>query len=263
MPLHSLTTFSRPNQRLILLLIAGHLLWSGAIYGLWAVGRLIETATPWLAVGFLALQLCAAAQLLLPVLLLQPEERNRGFYLFWGLILVSSIWLINQIPPDGSWQSLLAVVKSGLLLLVATLIGAALARYVKRLWEVIPIGIAMAMADFASWLFGPTATFSQQIEQYYLDPVGPAPLIDMVLVKLVFPGVSGLAPVFGISDWIIVSSLPLSPSATASTTTCLERPAKHWRARGRSGATCRSQWQRCLSLRCWPNSPACLSRRYR
>ncbi len=204
MPLHSLTTFSRPNQRLILLLIAGHLLWSGAIYGLWAVGRLIETATPWLAVGFLALQLCAAAQLLLPVLLLQPEERNRGFYLFWGLILVSSIWLINQIPPDGSWQSLLAVVKSGLLLLVATLIGAALARYVKRLWEVIPIGIAMAMADFASWLFGPTATFSQQIEQYYLDPVGPAPLIDMVLVKLVFPGVSGLAPVFGISDWIIV-----------------------------------------------------------
>lgn len=60
------------------------------------------------------------------------------------------------------------------------------------------------MADFASWLFGPTATFSQQIEQYYLDPVGPAPLIDMVLVKLVFPGVSGLAPVFGISDWIIV-----------------------------------------------------------
>lgn len=204
MPLHPLTTFSRPNQRLLLLLIASHLLWSCAIYGLWSTGRLIETATPWLAVGFLALQLFAAAQLLLPALLLQPEERNRGFYIFWGIILASSIWLINQLTLGGSWQSLLTVIKSGLLLLVATCIGAALARYVKRLWEIVPIGIAMTMADFASWLFGPTATFSQQIEQYYLDPVGPAPLIDMVLIKLVFPGSTGLAPVFGISDWIIV-----------------------------------------------------------
>ncbi len=120
------------------------------------------------------------------------------------MILASSIWLINQLPPDGFWQSLLAVIKSGLLLLVGTLIGAALARYVKRLWEIVPIGIAMTLADFASWLFGPTATFSQQIEQYYRAPEGPAPFIDMVLIKLVFPGATGLAPVFGISDWIIV-----------------------------------------------------------
>jgi len=204
MPLHPLTTFSRSNQRLILMLIVSHLLWSGAIYGLWSAGRLIETATPWLTAGFMAVQLYAAAQLLLPALLLQPEERNRGFYLFWGMILASSIWLINQLPPDGFWQSLLAVIKSGLLLLVGTLIGAALARYVKRLWEIVPIGIAMALADFASWLFGPTATFSQQIEQYYRAPEGPAPFIDMVLIKLVFPGATGLAPVFGISDWIIV-----------------------------------------------------------
>lgn len=204
MPLHPLTTFSKSNQRLILLLIASHLLWSGAIFGLWLAGRLIEAATPWLTAGFMALQLFAAAQLLLPALLLQPEERNRGFYIFWAIILGLSIWLINQIPLSGSWQSLLTVIKSGLLLLVATLIGAALARYVKRLWEIVPIGIAMTMADFASWLFGPTATFSQQIEQYYLDPTGPAPLIDMVLIKLVFPGTTGLAPVFGISDWIIV-----------------------------------------------------------
>lgn len=204
MPLHPFTTFSRSNQRLILSLIAGHLLWSAVIYGLWSLGRLIDTATPWLAGGFIALQLFAAAQLLLPALLLHPEERNRSFYLFWGLFLGSSIWLINQIPPSGSWQSLLAVIKSGLLLLVATLIGAALARYVKKLWEIVPIGIAMTMADFASWLFGPTATFSTQIEQYYLDPTGPPPLVDMVLVKLVFPGPTGLAPVFGISDWIIV-----------------------------------------------------------
>ena len=204
MPLHPYTTFSRSNRRLILLLIASHLLWSCAIYGLWSTGRLLEAATPWWSAGFIALQLYAAAQLLLPALLLHPEERNRGFYLFWALILALSIWLINQLPLGGSWQSLLTVIKSGLLLLVATVIGAALARYVQRLWEIVPIGIAMTLADFASWLYGPTAAFTRQIEEYYLAPVGPPPLIDMLLIKLVFPGSAGLAPVFGISDWIIV-----------------------------------------------------------
>lgn len=204
MLLHSFTTFSRPNRRLILLLIASHLLWSCAIYGLWSTGRLLEAATPLWSAGFIALQLYAAAQLLLPALLLHPEERSRGFYLFWGFTLGLSVWLINQLPLGGSWQSLLTVIKSGLLLLVATLIGAALARYVQRLWEVVPIGIAMTLADFSSWLYGPTAAFTRQIEEYYLAPVGPPPLIDMVLIKLVFPGSIGLAPVFGISDWIIV-----------------------------------------------------------
>ena len=204
MPLHPFTTFSRSNRRLILLLIASHLLWSCAIYGLWSTGRLFEAATPWWSAGFIGLQLYAAAQLLLPALLLHPEERSRGFYLFWALILALGIWLINQLPLGGSWQSLLTVIKSGLLLLVATVIGAALARYVQRLWEIVPIGIAMTLADFASWLYGPTAAFTRQIEEYYLAPVGPPPLIDMLLIKLVFPGSAGLAPVFGISDWIIV-----------------------------------------------------------
>ncbi len=201
---HPFITFSKSNQRLIRLLIASHMLWSCAVFGLGSIGGLIETVAPWLSGVFIALQLYAAAQLLLPALLLHPEERSRGFYLFWGMTLMLSIWLINQLPTSGGWQPLLAGIKSGLLLLVATLIGAALARYVQRLWELAPICIVMTLADFASWSYGPTATFTREIEQFYLTPEGPPPLIDMVLVKLAFPGPGGLAPVFGISDWIMV-----------------------------------------------------------
>jgi hypothetical protein len=63
----------------------------------------------------------------------------------------------------------------------------------------------MTLADVTSWLFGPTAEFSAEIKQYYQAPDGAPPLIDMVLVKLAFPGPVGLAPVFGLSDWIMVA----------------------------------------------------------
>jgi len=201
---HPLINFSESNRRQILLLIASHLLWSCAIFGLWAIASLSAAASPWFSAGFIALQLYAAAQLLLPALLLVPEKRNRTFYLFWGLSLALGIWMSNQLTPNGLWLPLLDVIKSGLLLLVATLIGAALARYVKRLWEVLPICIMMTLADFSSWFFGPTAGFNQQIQQYYLHPEGTRPWVDMVLIKMVFPGPVGLAPVFGISDWIMV-----------------------------------------------------------
>ncbi|MCD6526349.1 MAG: hypothetical protein J7K75_05105 [Desulfuromonas sp.] len=204
MPSHPFTTFNQTNRRLILVLIGSHLLWCGAIFALWSSGRLIDTAGPWLSGAFIALQLFAAAQLLLPALLLHPEQRSRGFYLFWGFTLLLSIWLINQLPMTGVWLPVLAVIKSGLLLLIATLTGAALARYVHRLWEIVPICMVMTLADFYSWLFGPTAGFSQQIQHYYQTPDAPAPLIDMVLIKLAFPGSAGLMPVFGISDWIMV-----------------------------------------------------------
>lgn len=200
---HSFATFSPANQRQLLRLIAGHLLWSGAIFGLWAGGQLLE-ATPWWTAGLIALQLFVAAQLLLPVLLLHPEDRTRGFYLFWLLSLGLCIWLLNQLPACGLGLPLLAALKSSLLLLVATVIGAALARYVQRLWEIVPVCLVMTFADLASWLFGPTAGFMQDIKQYCLNPEGPPPLIDMLLIKLAFPGAANLKPVFGISDWIMV-----------------------------------------------------------
>lgn len=198
-------TFSKTNRRQILLLIACHLLWSAAILVLGWSGSRLETALPWWSGAFIALQLFAAAQLLLPALLLDPEARSRGFYLFWGMSLALGIWLLNQLSAGGLWQQLLIALKSGLLLLAATVTGAALARYIHRLWEIVPICVVMTLADFASWRYGPTAVFTEQIQQYRLAPIGPPPLVDLILIKLAFPGTPALAPLFGISDWIMVA----------------------------------------------------------
>jgi hypothetical protein len=179
-------------------------LWGCAVFGLWSTEHLIETPSPWWTVGLIALQLFAAAQVLLPALRLHPEDRTRSFYLFWGTTLLLIIWLANQITPSSSWLPLLTAIKSGLLLLIATIVGTALARFVRRLWELIPICLAMTLADLASWSYGPTAAFSRQIQQYYTAPEGSPPLIDMLLIKLALPGAAVLAPVFGISDWIMV-----------------------------------------------------------
>ncbi len=203
MPFLPYITFSKPNQRQILLLISGYFLWSAAIFGLSLIGTKTSGNTNWWSTPFLVLQLYTAAQLLFPAVLLQEEKRSRSFYLFWGITLLLSIWLINQIPTTILQQPLMAI-KSGLLMLIATLIGAALARHVHRLWEIIPIGLAMAVADLASWMFGPTASFTKQLQEYYQAPIGPPPFIDMILIKLAFPGAHGLAPAFGLSDWIMV-----------------------------------------------------------
>ncbi len=231
----SFTTFSTSNRRLILCLGASHLLWSCATFGLWWGGQLIDASDPWWSGGFIALQLFAAAQLLLPALLLQPEERNRFFYFFWGTTLLLSIWLINQLTPAASWLPLLTLIKSSLLLLVATLTGAALARYVQRLWEIVPICIVMTLADVASWLAGPTARFSRDIQQYYLAPEGPPPLIDMVLIKLAFPGSAELAPVFGISDWIMVVFFAIVARRYAINDNLLGTPGETLARQGRIG----------------------------
>lgn len=204
MSIHPFTTFSTANRRMISLLIASHILWSAAIFGLWAGGRLLTTPLPWWSIAFIALQLFGAAQLLLPALLLHPEERTRSFYIFWGIFLGLTIWLLNQLPASGPWLHLLTALKSGLLLLAATVTGAALARYIHRLWEIIPICLVMTLADFFSWLYGPTAGFAEQIQKYYLSREGPPPLIDMILIKLAVPGSVELAPFFGIADWIMV-----------------------------------------------------------
>lgn len=204
MSLQTFTSFSRTNQRMILLLISSHLIWGCALVGFWSTGRLFENVSPLISGLFLAGQLYAAAQLLLPVLLMHPEDRSRGFYLFWGGVLLFSVWLIHQVNPTDTWQPVLNSFKSALLLLTATLTGAAMARYVNRLWELVPVCIVMTMADFASWLYGPTARFAQTIQQYYQAPLGPPPMVDMILVKLAFPGSPVLLPVFGVSDWIMV-----------------------------------------------------------
>lgn len=200
----SFVAFNKSNRRLIGLLVFAHILWACAVVGLWALGSLLDSVNIILVAVFTSLQLYAAAQLILPALLLHPEERSRGFYLFWGVSLCLLVWLINQYLTAPAWQPVFMIFKSALLLLIATVAGAALARYVRRLWEIVPVCIVITLADFISWLRGPTSGFVREIESYYRTFEGPPPLIDMVLVKLAFPGSVGVAPVFGASDWILV-----------------------------------------------------------
>jgi len=204
MMLRRLVSLSITNRRLLLLLIGAWLLWSGAVAGLWLVSHQLAPQSFWWSAGFIFIQLYLAVQMLLPALLLEPEQRTRGFYLFWLTALILLMWVVHQLPAAGFWSPLLTAVKSGLLLFTGTLIGVALARYVKRLWEVLPLCLVMMLADFSSWAVGPTAKFAREIEAYYLDPVGPPPLIDMVLVKFSYLGSPGLVPLFGVSDWIMV-----------------------------------------------------------
>ncbi len=199
-----LFSFSTTNRRLLLLLIGGWLLWSVAVVGLWSLGRELASPSYWWSAAFIFVQLYLAVQLLLPALLLEPEQRTRIFYLFWLTGLALLIWAVHQLPDGGLWSPLLSALKTGLLLFSGTLVGISLARYVNRLWEVVPLCLVMMLADFSSWAVGPTADFARQIEDYYRMPEGPPPLIDMVLVKLTYPGATGLVPVFGVSDWIIV-----------------------------------------------------------
>lgn len=195
--------FSTHNKRLLFITAGVCLLWSGALAGLWLVTELLHLTSHGWSVGFVLAQLYLAAQVILPAIQLEPEKRNRGFYLFWLLVLVALIWLVNRLSIAES-RLLVSALASGLLLFTGTLVGVALARYVKRLWEVLPLCLVMMFADFSSWAIGPTAEFAREIEAYYLDPAGSPPLIDMVLVKFAYPGASDLIPVFGVSDWIMV-----------------------------------------------------------
>lgn len=201
---NTLTTFSPANRRVFALLFASHLVWSALLLACWAVGSLLPATSLFVALCFIALQLYAAAQLVLPALQFHPEKRNRAFYLFWGCLLALSVWLLNQLPMDTSWAPFLAVLKLGWLLLVATLTGAVLAGFVRRLWEVVLVCLVITLVDVISWLWGPTSDVVIVLDAYYRHPIGPPPLIDMILVKLALPGQIWLAPQFGISDWIMV-----------------------------------------------------------
>lgn len=196
-------SLSPANKRLLFFTAGVCLLWSCVPPFLWMVAEYFGVISPWWPALFVFGQLFLAVQTIVPALLLEPEHRTRGFYLFWLLGLTALVWLINQVSI-GELRLLSDALASATLLFAGTLVGVALARYVKRLWEVLPLCLVMMMADFSSWAVGPTAEFAREITAYYLDPVGPPPLIDLVLVKFYYPGAAGLVPVFGVSDWIMV-----------------------------------------------------------
>lgn len=205
MALRDLISFNGNNKRRLVELFAGHLLWCLSLPVILVLVGKAEKPSPFWSIALMTLQLYFAGQLIIPALRMEPENRNRVFYVFWGAVLAVMVWAGHQLSANGLRQPLFEALQSGLLLLTGTIIGAALARYVKKLWEILPLCLAMSLADFSSWLIGPTADFARTIEQYYLKPVGPPPAIDMILIKVTFPGAPNLLPIFGLSDWIMVT----------------------------------------------------------
>jgi len=199
-----LISFNSQNRKLILALCCSALLWSLLVLLAWWGGRPVVANPVWGSV-WSALQMYAAAQIMVPALLFTAEQRSRFFYFFWVLVLILVSLVLRHVFLEGGWSVLLEAVKSGILILTGTLVGTVLARYIKRMWELVPVCIVMSLADFSSWLAGPTSRFAEQITAYYQAPEGPAPLIDAVLIKLAYPGGGGLVPVFGISDWVMVT----------------------------------------------------------
>ena len=197
-------SFSDQNIRLL-----KNLVWLSLAWGLlvvccsWA-GRSFAPS-PILSAGWLAVQLYAAGRLFIPAQALEPVPRQRFFYLFWMLILVASNGCLFYLFPYADSNVWAAALKSALLLLSGTLVGVVLARYIETLREVLLVCVAMSVADFVSWFNGPTAQFAKQISAYYQAPQGMPPLIDVVLIKMAFPGAIALVPVVGVSDWVMVS----------------------------------------------------------
>lgn len=203
LPTH-LTSFTYENRRLLKILGLCSLLWSFLVYCAWWLGRFVSEASYW-GLVWLAFQLFAAAQVLVAVQLLNPENRLRSFYWFWAFFLVAGNLCLHWFSLFWGPFPGLQALRSGMLLLTGTLVGAVLARYINRAWELVLICVVMSLADFSSWLAGPTAQFARQITAYYTAPEGPPPLIDSVLIKFAFPGHSMLIPVFGVSDWVMVT----------------------------------------------------------
>jgi len=156
------------------------------------------------------LQIVLVFQLLAkrPLTLLQPGEKpTRAEILFCSGLLLTLIALRFQDLPSlfGFWRD---ACTSAMLLLVATLLGTWLVKGLQRPTELILVCLVMACTDGLSVLTGPTGQLMQDVASFYQTGAsGPPPLGDFLLVKFAVPGSALLSPVFGVSDWIMVSFL--------------------------------------------------------
>ncbi|HKJ64980.1 MAG TPA: hypothetical protein VJ969_06235 [Desulfopila sp.] len=106
---------------------------------------------------------------------------------------------------------ILAGVQTALLLFGATVLGAVLSTAVKRVGELVPLCCTAAIADLTSVAFGPTSVMVADISSYYTGGmVGPPPLVDSIILKAGMPGYAVPVPLFGVTDWILVSLLSAS-----------------------------------------------------
>lgn len=108
-------------------------------------------------------------------------------------------WGYGEIGVIGS------AVSTANLLVGATVTGSLLSTAIKRIGELVPVCITAAVADTISVTMGPTQSFAAKITAYYEGGrEGPAPLVDLIIIKVGIPGFDAPVPLFGVTDWIFL-----------------------------------------------------------
>ncbi|MBF0227063.1 MAG: hypothetical protein HQK76_16590 [Desulfobacterales bacterium] len=141
---------------------------------------------------------------------LEKTPTLRFIYILLSLAIWIGIFLFVRIT--GNKSDNLFIIGSANLVVFSILCGTWLASAIKRPAELVPVCVIMALADLLSVAKGPTKEIVEAVENYYKSGMLEiTPFGDFLLVKIASLGFDRILPVFGVSDWIIVSFL----SATA------------------------------------------------
>ena len=113
--------------------------------------------------------------------------------------------LISRFGLKGN---LVAGLGTANLLVFACLAATWMTRALNKPSELVPVCAVVALADLFSVLAGPTRQLAEGIAIYYEKGMeGPPPLTDYILIKIAVPGLAVPMPLFGVSDWIILTFL--------------------------------------------------------
>ena len=119
-----------------------------------------------------------------------------------------NIALFLFVRKTGQTYSFVYIINTANLLVFGTLLGTWIVTPLKRPAELIPLCIIMSIADLFSVISGPSEKIAETVEKYYESGMqGPAPFSDFILIKFVFLGIEQPVPLFGLSDWIIITFL--------------------------------------------------------
>lgn len=201
-------------KNLMGLLLAFIVIWGGLSAGMShlpvpaSVGEPQHRLLLFLCLGCYIFLASSLSRLLISEVVKSGSRQLAGSLLMTFLLFVPTAVLSRgmALPPP-----IVAGVQTALLLFGATVFGAALSTAVKRVGELVPLCCTAAIADLTSVAFGPTSIMAADISSYYTGGmVGPPPLVDSIILKAGMPGYTVPVPLFGVTDWLLVSLLSAS-----------------------------------------------------
>ncbi len=143
--------------------------------------------------------------MMIAALSLMPKFSKRNATLLFVACL--AVWvLLFVLDQAGNLPSkVVGVIGTLNLIVLAGLLGRALATGFKRPAELIPVCVVATAADLASFAAGPTEKLVAVLQDYYAGPMtAPPPLADYFLIKIPVWGFSDFMPLFGVSDVVLL-----------------------------------------------------------